>query len=33
MDGSAPVVGLAELTTLEPEDLLASRVFQEVSDP
>jgi probable Rubsico expression protein CbbX len=27
MDGSAPQVGFDELTTLEPEDLLASRVF------
>jgi probable Rubsico expression protein CbbX len=29
MDGDVPEVGLAELTTLEPQDLLASRVFQD----
>ncbi|HEV7897465.1 MAG TPA: CbbX protein [Planosporangium sp.] len=29
MDSAEPEVGMARLTTLEPEDLLASRVFQE----
>jgi probable Rubsico expression protein CbbX len=33
MDGELPEVGLAELTTLEPADLLASRVFSDQVDP
>jgi probable Rubsico expression protein CbbX len=32
MDGSAPQVGVAQLTTLEPEDLRGSRVFSTASE-